>query len=294
MKNRFGRKALLAATLLVGAAQVNADTLYSFNSNQIAVIDTLSLNTVSYINISGLDSGERLLGIDLRPTDGLIYGVTSSNNLYTFDTVSGVATLKTALSGASLTNQAIGVDFNPVADFQGNASLRVVTGVGNNYAVNADTGVVGNLSGSNIGVGYTAVAYTNSNPGITTSTTGLYYVNAATDSLHFLNSNFNEPNTVGGITTVGSLGVDVLSANGFDIVSNGNAYALFNFDNGTLDSQLFSINLSTGAATRIATLDGTFNGLAGVSAVPEAESYAMLLAGLGLLGLIQRRKNRML
>ena len=294
MKNRFGRKALLAATLLVGAAQVNADTLYSFNSNQIAVIDTLSLNTVSYINISGLDSGERLLGIDLRPTDGLIYGVTSSNNLYTFDTVSGVATLKTALSGASLTNQAIGVDFNPVADFQGNASLRVVTGVGNNYAVNADTGVVGNLSGSNIGVGYTAVAYTNSNPGVTTSTTGLYYVNAATDSLHFLNSNFNEPNTVGGITTVGSLGVDVLSANGFDIVSNGNAYALFNFDNGTLDSQLFSINLSTGAATRIATLDGTFNGLAGVSAVPEAESYAMLLAGLGLLGLIQRRKNRMI
>jgi hypothetical protein len=286
-------KAVLGTTILVGAFQANADTLYSFNSNQIAVIDTLNLSTISYINISGLTSGERLLGVDLRPTDGLVYGVTSANRLYTFDTTTGAATFKVDLTGASLANQSVGIDFNPSADFAGNPSLRVVTGAGSNYAINANTGVIGNTA-SNIGSGYTAVAYTNSVPGVSPGagdTTDLYYINTTSDTLDFLNTGFNNPGSAGGIQTVGGLGVDVLNANGFDILGAGKAYALFNVDDGTLDSQLFSINLATGAATYVTTLNGTFNGLTGVGAVPEPESIAMLFAGLGLIGLIHRRKK---
>ena len=297
MDIRFFPKAMLAAIMLTGAFQANADTLYTFNSNQLAVIDTLNLGAVSYINISGLSQGERLLGVDLRPTDGLVYGITSANNLYTFNTTTGAATLKTSLTGASLAGQSVGIDFNPSADFAGNPSLRVVTGTGNNYAVNADTGVIGNTA-NNIGNGYTAVAYTNSNPGVSPGagdTTDLYYINTSSDSLNFLNTGFNSPATNGGIQNVGPLNVDVLSANGFDILGNGKGYALFNLDNGTLDSQLFSINLTNGTATYLTTLNGTFNGLTGVASVasvPEPGSYAMLLAGLGMIAGVRLRKSK--
>lgn len=294
MDIRSVRKAMLAAVMLTGAFQVNADTLYSFNSNQLAIIDTLNLGAVSYINISGLAAGERLLGVDLRPSDGLVYGVTSANNLYTFNTNTGAATFQTGLSGASLANQAVGLDFNPTADFAGASSLRLVTGTGNNYAVNVSTGVIGNTA-SNIGNGYTAVAYTNSNPGVSPGagdTTDLYYINTASASLNFLNTGFNSPSTNGGIQTVGALGVNPLSANGFDILGNGQAYALFNLDDGTLDSQLFTINLATGAATYVTTLNGTFNGLTGVAAVPEPGTYAMFLAGLGMISGFAFRKSK--
>lgn len=289
------RKAMLGALALTAVAQAHADTLYAFNSNQIAVIDTLNLGAVSYINISGLAAGDRLLGVDLRPTDGLVYGLTNTNKLYTFDVATGAGTLKANLTGASLTGQAIGVDFNPSADFAGNASLRVVTAAGNNYAVNANTGLVGNTA-SNIGVGYTAVAYTNSAPGVNPGpgdTTDLYYINTANDSLNVLGSAFNNPASVGGIQFVGSLGLDVLSASGFDILGNNRAYAIFNLDNGTLDSQLFSINLNTGSATYITTLNGTFNGVTGIAAaVPEPESYTMIFAGLALVAGIASRKSK--
>ncbi|QDC45280.1 PEP-CTERM sorting domain-containing protein [Methylophilus medardicus] len=67
---------------------------------------------------------------------------------------------------------------------------------------------------------------------------------------------------------------------------------MFNLDDGTLDTQLFSINLTTGAATYVTTLDGTFNGLTGVAAVPEPASYAMVLLGLGLMAGAARRQKR--
>ena len=292
MKKSLIYKAILGTSLLVAASQVNADTLYGVSSSSIAVIDTLNLGAVSYINVSGLAANERLLGVDLRPTDGLVYGLTSQNRLYTLDTMTGAATFKTSLTGASLTGQSIGIDFNPVADFAGNASLRVVTGAGNNYAINANTGVVGNTAGANIGSGYTAVAYSNSEPGVTPASTGLYYVNTTTDSLHFLASGFNNPAGAGGIQTVGALGVNALSASGFDILGNGKAYALFNLDDGTLDSQFFFINVMSCSEIYITTLNGTFNGLTGVATVPEPTSVAFLLAGMGLMAGVVARRSR--
>jgi len=292
MKKGFFYSTVLGVSLLAGVAHVNADTLYGFNSSQLAVIDSLNLGAVSYLDISGLSAGERLLGVDLRPTDGLVYGLTSQNRLYTLDTTTGAATFKSSLSGASVAGQSIGIDFNPVADFAGASSLRVITGTGNNYAINANTGVVGNAAGANIGSGYTAVSYINSIPGTAPTSTGLYYVNTNSDSLHFLATGFNNPAGAGGIQLVGSLGVNALSAGGFDVLGNSHAYALFNLDDGTLDSQLFSINLATGAATYLTTLNGTFNGLTGVAAVPEPASYALVLVGLGLMAGAARRQSR--
>ena len=84
--------------------------------------------------------------------------------------------------------------------------------------------------------------------------------------------------------------MDVLKANGFEILANGEAYAALNVDAGTsLATGLYSINLGTGAATLVGTYNGTLSGLT-VSAVPEPATYGMM--GLGLLGMAFMRRRR--
>ena len=62
-------------------------------------------------------------------------------------------------------------------------------------------------------------------------------------------------------------------------------------DDGTGKSALTTINLATGAATKTGDFLGTINGLT-IAPVPEPENYAMLLAGLGLIGVASRRKSK--
>ncbi len=49
-------------------------------------------------------------------------------------------------------------------------------------------------------------------------------------------------------------------------------------------------NLMTGAATRLGEFNGTLSGLT-VSAVPEPGTYALMLAGLGVLGFSAKRRR---
>ena len=62
-------------------------------------------------------------------------------------------------------------------------------------------------------------------------------------------------------------------------------------DDGSLKSKLITINTATGAATLVGTFNGTINGLT-VAAVPEPETYAMLVAGLGFIGVVSRRRSK--
>ena len=82
-----------------------------------------------------------------------------------------------------------------------------------------------------------------------------------------------------------------MRANGLDISSSGIAYSSFLMDDGTGKSILTTINLATGAATKAGDFVGTINGLS-IAPVPEPETYAMLLAGLGLIGAASRRKRK--
>jgi len=94
------------------------------------------------------------------------------------------------------------------------------------------------------------------------------------------------------ITTVGALGVDVLKANGFEVLANGTACAALNTDDGSsLVTGIYTINLGTGAATLVGNYNGTLSGLT-VSAVPEPQTYALMLAGLLAIGSLARRRNR--
>lgn len=88
--------------------------------------------------VSGLMSGETLLGLDVRPLDGALYALGSAGNLYTLDRSSAVAKLVTPLAAASGDDNPFvelepcdhGVDFNPVADL-----LRVVNSSAANLRV---------------------------------------------------------------------------------------------------------------------------------------------------------------
>lgn len=278
----------LGASLALAGLTAQAVTLVGLTSaGEIVRFDPMAPNTGTRTTITGLADGERLVGIDTRPSDGLVYGISTAQKIYTVDEMTGAASFVHMLSVPVInSSRGYGIDFNPVADYNGATSLRLVSTSGDNFAINVGTGVVGN-TGSNIGAGYSAVAYSNSAlqlPPAPTSTT-LYYIDSNTDMLRMAGSAFNTPT----IMDVGSLGIDVLKANGFEVLANGMAYAALTMDDVSLATGIFGINLATGAATMLASYDGTLTGLT-VSAVPEPASTALLLAGLGVVAVRARRR----
>jgi len=107
------------------------------------------------------------------------------------------------------------------------------------------------------------------------------------------------PPNDGTLTAVGALGIGVSTEAGFDIGgASGIAYAALT-DGDTANTSLCTISLATGAATAL----GVF-GIGGntaitppltciaVAAVPEPETYAMMLAGLLLVSSVVRRRRK--
>ena len=98
-----------------------------------------------------------------------------------------------------------------------------------------------------------------------------------------------QANNAGTLETIGALGVDAFDIGGFDVATSGNAFAAFSNGVGAVDSTLYSIDLSTGAATSLGVIPHTVWGLA---AVPVPEPSSMLLACGGLLGLYGCRRRK--
>ncbi len=290
LRNRFGRAVGLAALGAFSASAGAVNLLGITSANELSRLDTGNLAAASRVAISGLDAGDRFVGIDLRPADNKVYGITLSNRIYTVDAASGATSFVANLSAPVVDpTLGYGIDFNPSADFAGASSLRFTSSAGSNFAINPMTGVVGNAM-SNIGAGNTAVAYSNAAilPTMAPASTQLYYLNSDTDTLSVALTGFNSPT----ITPIGPLGVDVLKANGFELLANGQAFAALNVDGGTsLVTGIYGIDLATGAATLIGDYNGTLSGLT-LAPVPEPASVAMMVAGLATLGFVGRRRRR--
>lgn len=83
-----------------------------------------------------------------------------------------------------------------------------------------------------------------------------------------------------------------MGANGFELLSDGSAFAAVNVDRGGLRSLLVSIDLATGSATELGEFTGTINGLAAApSAVPLPASLPLMLSVLGLFGIHAKRRK---
>ncbi len=281
-----------AAVVVVCAAPVDAAQVIGLTTtNALLSFDTATPgNGSSLTSITGLQgANERILGIDARPTTGVVYGISSDSKVYSLSP-GGQASFVGALSTA-LASTTVGIDFNPVADLSGAASLRIVGGTGQNYAFNVANGTT--TVATDVQAGFAGVAYSNNDVDPATATS-LYYLDATSDTLKVATANFNAPT----ITTVGSLGIDINGVTGFDIGGASNAFAAL-ADANTGKSGLYSINLGSGAASFV----GAF-GIGGntaiappllgltlvVAAVPEPQTWALLMAGLGGVGLLARRR----
>ena len=240
----------------------NSRFLALSDDNKIASFKPGNPRAVRSIDITGLRDQETLLGFDTRPSNGLIYGITDADNIYTIDPNSGSATFVSTLDIPFNATTISGFDFNPVAD-----RLRLVGDNDQDFRINVETGAVtvdGNLAyaagDANAGQNptITAAAYTNAIAAPTA--TQLYDIDTDLDTLVLQN-----PPNDGTLMTVGALGVDFDTLGGFDIVSSDQgSNAAFAVSNGTL----YSIDLLTGAASSLGAVgdhDSTYLGLATVS-----------------------------
>ena len=210
--------------------------------------------TVGSVASSGLPAGETLLGIDYRPADNLLYGLSSAGKLYTLDPSTGVVTAKSTLVAdatdttdpfARLTGESFGVDFNPVAD-----RLRVVSNTGQDLRINVDTGATttdGTVARAGASASVSAAGYTNSFAG--TTTTLLYVIDAAAGQLYL-----QDPPNNGTLGTPLPLGVAGAATNGFDIDARTNiGYAALTTGSA---STLYTVDLATGAAKSLGAIAG--------------------------------------
>lgn len=256
------------------------------DDNTLLIFDSASPSATTSVQVTGVDG--YLLGIDLRPANGLIYGLSNTNNLYTIDPLSGAATFISTLSAAFTGGVNSGVDFNPAAD-----RLRVVGTNGQNFRINVDTGLVAEDSLLNPGTPViTAAAYTNVDNDPATGTT-LYNIDTALGQLFIQN-----PPNAGTQVLVGSLNIPNLeSASGFDIVTTNGVNTAFAALTAHDVTSLYRIDLATGAATKLGLIGNGKTELIGLSAapaaaVPEPTTMAGLaLAGAGLTA-ARRKRNK--
>lgn len=227
---------------------------YAISENKQLIGFNLSdpTNTVSW-NISGLQSGERLVGIDFRPANKQLYALGSSSRVYTINVGNGALTAVNATQfSPALSGDFFGFDFNPMVD-----RIRVVSNTDQNRRLHPDNGTSVMVDAAITPALYTitGAAYTNNFVGATS--TILYDIDSDNDVL--VKQGNPSPND-GTISLVGQLGITVDAGNGFDIAGTDNkAYAILT-SGGT--TKLYSINLTTGAATAIGNFPVKVEGLA--------------------------------
>lgn len=238
------------ASPLIGIAIPTTPVAYVSNATNALVI--VNLNTGGTISkaITGLGAGENILGMDFRPANGQLYVLGSTSNIYTINLGSGLATVVGSTLTTALNGTSFGFDFNPTVD-----RIRVVSNTGQNLRLNPIIGGIAAVDGPlNPGTpAVSAAAYTNNFAGATT--TVLFDIDPSTDKLYTQ----NPPNN-GTLVEVGNLGVAVDAASGFDIGgTSGKAWAVMTMGGNT---RLYSINLTTGAATAIGDLAAGTHSLA--------------------------------
>lgn len=229
--------------LSVLAAPAMAATVIGLSGeNELHQIDTESWSRTGGATVSGVEG--RLLGIDIRPADGKLYGVFADGTLATIDPQSGVATKVSQLATRLADGVTATVDFNPVAD-----KLRVMGSDGTSLRVTVETGEVvtdgSHAYADGAAPNVIAGAYTNSMAGA--EKTQLFNIDGAQGWLVL-----QDPPNEGKLNAVGGLGIMPMEA-GFDIASDG---AGGNEAWLAVGGTFHRVDLASGAVTEAGKVDG--------------------------------------
>jgi outer membrane protein assembly factor BamB len=238
--------AIAVAALALQTSGATAETVAALVGNDgLVVIDTAEKRAGKPVKITGL-SGP-VVGLDVRPADGLLYALAADGTVATVDPKTGQATVKSKLETMLPAGVAGAVDFNPVAD-----RLRVIGQDGTSLRANVDDGKVatdGKLRFSDTDAhkgktpAVTAAAYTNSVKG--TKETALYDIDATTGMLVK-----QAPPNDGILNSIGPVAGKVAA---FDIVSDGQgantAWVL-------VGGAIHKLDLATGALSGSVKIDG--------------------------------------
>jgi hypothetical protein len=251
--------ALALAAMLLPLSAASSATLAALTEDAtLVMIDTATNKTTKTVKVIGVPG--KLAGIDVRPADGMLYGLATDGTVVVIDTANGKATVKTKLE----TIPAAGtwaVDFNPVAD-----RMRVIGSDGSNLRANVDDGKVvtdGKLKYAETDMhkgeapNIVGAAYVNSFKG--TKETALYDIDGTIGALIK-----QAPPNDGVLGAVGKLGMKSSSI-AFDIESDGKggntAWLL-------ADGALHTLDLATGKATMTGKVTGLTGSVRDIAVMP--------------------------
>ncbi len=248
-----------AALFITASAAQAAEVAALWGDNTISIVDTSQKKVVKTWNITGVAG--KVLGIDVRPADGMLYAVGADGGIYTVDTKTGKATVKSKLESMLPANVVATVDFNPAAD-----RLRLMGSDGTSLRVNVDDGKVTKdgshkFADADMHKGekpnVVAGAYTNSVKG--TKETALYNIDGTIGALVK-----QAPPNDGILNAVGKLGIKADNV-AFDIWSDGNgkndAWLM-------VGDTLYSVDLATGKATAAAKISGAKGPVRDIAILP--------------------------
>jgi hypothetical protein len=289
-------RVLVLSVLLLSAVFAKAVPIFGINSanNNLVRFDSATPGTIVHSKaLLGLAGGEIIVALDARPKDGKLYALSNASKLYIIDpdpVTHNVFQVGTGTFAIALNGSAFGFDFNPVVD-----RIRVVSITSQNLRLDPNTGTVVDSDPGTAGTQPdTNLAYAvgdpneGANPDVVAAACTNNVVNSTTTTLYGIDSTLNilvrqggfevppnspSPNT-GQLFTIGGLGVDPTEVLGFDIeTGTGTAYATMVVLG---IPQLYTIDLSTGAATLVGNIA---NGI-GIRAMTVAiSSFTASLAG---------------
>jgi hypothetical protein len=223
------------------------------------IIDTDAKKVSKTVAVAGKAT---LVGIDVRPADGKLYGVTTEGIIVTIDATTGKWEKKSTISEKLPQGVTFSVDFNPVAD-----RLRVLTSTGMSLRINVEDGkaiVDGQLkyaeADANKGKSPKVIAGAYSNSFAGTKETALYDIDVANAT--YLRQ---APPNDGILNTLGKITVKSNGPIAFDIASDGKGG-----NTGWLlaDGVLHSLDIATGATTSVGKVAGLKGKVSDISVMP--------------------------
>jgi hypothetical protein len=257
-RNATALTAAALATLATTAA--HAATIAALqDGNTIAWIDTDKKMVTGSVALAG---GASIVGFDVRPADGKLYGLVADGTIVTIDAKTGKWDKKSQLSEKLPMGATFSVDFNPVAD-----RMRVISSTGMSLRINVDDGkaaVDGSLKYAETDgmkdktPNVTAAGYSNSFAG--TKETALYDIDMTAGTLLK-----QVPPNDGVLNTIGSLGVKLDGPIAFDVWSDGKgANAGWLLAGGSLHT----VDLMTGAAKSLGAIAGLKGKVTDIAILP--------------------------